>query len=229
MTDRPIIFSAPMVRALLDGRKTQTRRLIRTTGHANIFDGTWTDGYVLDPGNADWRARFIPYAVYDRLWVREAHYLTDDGHEDFAIFAADENDVREHLAEIDSLPANFTAELRARHRRLRPSIHMPRWASRLTLHVTDIRVQRLQEISREDVIAEGVSEWEGMSIANVVAGWHQPFAVLWDSLHGSGAWNADPWVVAISLTVERANIDRATSPSKDQTAFPGRDGTGERS
>ena len=77
MADRPILFSAPMVQALLrEARqpgtgKTQTRRIIKPRGRLSLFDGTWTDDYVMDPGNAEWRARSIPFAMGDRLWVKE--------------------------------------------------------------------------------------------------------------------------------------------------------------
>ena len=79
---------------------------------------------------------------------------------------------------------------------------MPREFSRLTLTVTDVRVQPLQGISREDVIAEGITDLE-----DVVAGWHEPYARLWNSMHGAGAWDMNPWVAAISFTVHHANID----------------------
>ena len=81
---------------------------------------------------------------------------------------------------------------------------MPREFSRLTLTVTDVRVQRLQDISREDVIAEGIADLD-----DVVAGWHEPYARLWNTLHGADAWDANPWVAAISFTVHHANINAA--------------------
>ncbi len=72
MPDRPILFSAPMIRALLAGTKTQTRRVIKPRGHApSLFDGTWSDSYVLAPGNQSWRDRDVPVKPGDRLWVRE--------------------------------------------------------------------------------------------------------------------------------------------------------------
>ena len=79
MTDRPIIFSGPMVRALLDGSKTMTRRILKPRGrtvHAqanSLFNGAWTDSYILDDGNAEWREQDYSYRVGDRLYVREAH------------------------------------------------------------------------------------------------------------------------------------------------------------
>jgi len=94
-----------------------------------------------------------------------------------------------------------------------PSIHMPRWASRLTLTVTDVRVQRLQDISAADSIAEGVecetcaamaqSACHGKGCFSSLA----DFRALWNSLHGPDAWDANPWVVALTFTVEQRNID----------------------
>ena len=90
MADRPIIFSGPMVRALLDGRKTQTRRILGGRGQCNIFEpGVWADSYVMDPGNADWRTRDTPYAIGDRLYVRESIYFWSAGHDCEITFAAD--------------------------------------------------------------------------------------------------------------------------------------------
>ncbi len=209
MTDRPIIFSAPMVRALLDGRKTQTRRVLGNSGpgrgRSNIFSAQigWSDSYVLDPGNANWRERDTPYAPGDRLWVREAWRFDAewddcpprefDGAD--AIHYEADGETRLHLWGNPFTPG-----------RLRPPIHMPRWASRLTLLVTDVRVQRLQEITAEDVTAEGIPfeadalapyEW---SVAR--------FADLWNTIHGPDAWDANPWCAAISFTVHRCNIDK---------------------
>ena len=210
MTDRPIIFSAPMVRALLAERKTQTRRIYKVPSGSYVEQGgVWamTDGCAY--GDAA-----LPYTPGDRLWVRE-NCATWGDHE--AIYRADDA-VEYGLAVSDG---KFGAKWKAR-----PSIHMPRWASRLTLTVTDVRVQMLQDISEADAIAEGIVpvtrrfpplqgclnqlrertmyEWSG--------GWSvraaDAYAVLWNSLHGPGAWDANPWVVALTFTVQRGNIDQ---------------------
>lgn len=142
MKERPILFSGPMVRAIFDGRKTQTRRVARLT----------SAGYVKEPGGhrrwhpGDPDARFAcPCgAPGDRLWVRETWGLYDtqpsDGPSGATVFyrATDEN--RRVL----------------RYQLWRPSIHMPRWASRITLEVTGVRVERLQDITEEDAYSEGV-------------------------------------------------------------------------
>lgn len=200
MTDRPIIFSAPMVRALLDGRKTQTRRVLGNSGpgrgRSNIFSAQigWSDSYVLDPGNAGWRERDTPYAPGDRLWVREAF--------SYESLDVDRNGFMPPWYWADGNPesGDFT--------RPKPSIHMPRWASRLTLLVTDVRVQRLQEISSADAIAEGCPPYANSATIDCdTSNPRDDFKRLWNSIHGPDAWDANPWVAAISFTVHRCNID----------------------
>ncbi len=239
MTDRPILFSAPMVRALLAGRKTQTRRVLGKTGHCNIFEpGVWSDGYVLDPGNADWRARDTPFAVGDRLWVKETWRLSPEACEgwhpdhmrgwiDYQAGGSSEQTAPSFEAveraaflkgedrDWDFLPSRY-----------RPSIHMPRWASRITLLVTDVRVERLQDCSEADAIAEGaISVPYGVPPGHPEReAWHhgQPmeppndafetalasYRHLWNSINGTGAWEANPWVVAVTFEVVRGNIDQ---------------------
>jgi hypothetical protein len=136
-----------MVRALLEGRKTQTRRIIKPQPVTPFNDAALR----LLP-------KQCPYSKPgDLLWVRESHYLTDDGETEYAICAEDEKAVAFHKQRMAELPSYFSDDLKARHLLLRPSIHMPRWASRLTLEITDVRVQRVKEISKEDAIAEGAT------------------------------------------------------------------------
>lgn len=177
MTDRPVIFSAPMVRALLEGRKTMTRRLAyherRTRNPAIAESPTFIAA-------SPWQ-RVQPG---DRLWVREACMSDPDR---FTIYRAD----WERYNVCDTM-------------RWRPSIHMPRWASRLTLTVTAVRVERLQEISTDDALAEGCGLRDGMHhLALRIA----EFRDLWNSLHGPSAWDANPEVVALTFTVAKENID----------------------
>lgn len=214
MTDRPIIFSAPMVRALLAGTKTQTRRLLLRS-HPKFPDHNQirTDVLAFDPARpAAWywdgiydrvgASYPIRYALGDRLWVREA-YAKDDLIDTGARYVA----------------TDAISDLRRKY----PSIHMPRWASRLTLTVTEVRVQRLQEISEDDAQAEGClmdpePDENGHRMPAEIAherggdvGWDSArdwYADLWDSLHGPGAWEVNPWVVAVSFTVAKGNIDQ---------------------
>jgi len=207
MSDRPIIFSAPMVRALIAGRKTQTRRIAK----ARFWE--------TEKGAPEMRPVDTRYSVGDRLWVREAHYLTDDGDNEYAVFAADPPEVAEHLARIASLKSSHRDIDWSRHEKLRPSIHLPRWASRLTLTITDVRVQRLQDISEADAKAEGapwyvaghgrISDDEYAADPGYQPSKRAGFECLWNDIHGWNppAWAENPWISALSFTVEHRNID----------------------
>lgn len=223
MTDKPILFSGPMIRALLDGRKTQTRRILKPQPFGNVegfqkvfadppyFEALDSDGKPV-PGAFQDGPNFltpypkIKYSVGDRLWVREAHYLTDDGENEYAVFADDDDAVAEHLQDMQTVIAGQPDIDWSKHLRLRPSIHMPRWASRLTLIVTDVRVQRLQEITLGDICAEGLARsiYDFRPAQTGFDAWRE----LWDSIHGHGAWGANPWVAAYTFTVHRSNIDQ---------------------
>lgn len=218
MADRPIIFSAPMVQALLAGRKTQTRRILKPQPELNeaglwrfppmshrITKRNWK-GFCQtdDDGLRSFilTTRHAPYAPGDRLWVREAWRTWDalDGAPPVS------------MSLLETVHYEADGEVRWRPvkpayqpGRLRPSIHMPRWASRITLHVSEVRVQRLQEISRGDAMDEGCP-FPNMASGPDPREW---FRDLWNSLHGEGAWASNPWVAAITFTVERANIDEA--------------------
>jgi len=204
MVDRPILFSAPMVRALLAGNKTQTRRIIKKQAALDAV-AVFGPKFLRLPGNLD----LCRFAVGDRIWVREAHYLTDDGGTEYAIPAADDEEVKAHLDEVAELQRRWPAIDWSRHLKLRPSIHMPRWASRLTLTVTNVRVQRLQDISEEDALAEGSGRLTtstpklGPSITA-----KQGFQQIWSAIHGPGTWDANPWIAAYSFTVQHGNIDQ---------------------
>jgi hypothetical protein len=227
MSDQPILFSAPMVRALLDGRKTQTRRVLgKTGGRINIFSPeiAWADSYVLDDRNAGWRTKYIPYAPGDRLWVREAHSLhgahgqgRDDGKR-WGPWGGLPTAVSPDGTQVAYFREGFD---RSDPGKWRPSIHMPRWASRITLIVTDVRVQRLWEISEADAIDEGCRPFFDEADPQVMKGpngtEHQmlplkgpldAFQALWNSINGPEAWDQNPWVVALTFTVHRCNIDK---------------------
>lgn len=231
MTDRPIIFSAPMVQALLAGTKTQTRRIIKPRGdRPSLFYGEWDDSYVLDAGNADWRAQDVRFAACDRMYVREAHAFVGGNDPGILITRAD------YPA---CVPTDCEGVPPAAEIRWRPSIHMPRSASRLTLLVTDVRCQRLQDISEEDAAAEGVEppsderyehDWKicpmcggtrlhgafgdnyGVTEVDCVeCNTHvKRFRHLWDSINGPDAWQANPWIVAVQFEVRHGNIDALT-------------------
>lgn len=195
MKERPILFSGAMVRAILAGVKTQTRRVAKrlcgftirelhpsgTPGYDWTFRcqrGLWQDFRHED------LLRLCPYGVPgDTLWVRETWGLWDtlpsDGPTCATVFyRATGGDSRE-----------------LRHQLWRPSIHMPRWASRLTLSITDVRVERLRDISERDAISEGCQcAHVPPSLTNVGA-----YANLWESINGEGSWSANPWVWVIAF------------------------------
>jgi hypothetical protein len=189
--DRPIIFSAPMVRALLDDRKTQTRRLA-TSPLSRTQAG-------------------------DRLWVREAWQLHSRAADlCTVVYGASANTSWTEMHE--RFPDHLAAGRQAKpfQSGLRPSIHMPRWASRLTLIVEGVKVEPLNDINEADALAEGVDPWPlggwfeagGMQVRAATVPMRTRFAVLWSHLHGSGAWSANPHVVAVTFRVIRGNIDR---------------------
>jgi hypothetical protein len=204
MTDRPIIFSGSMVRALLDGRKTQTRRLASSP--------------------------LRQCQVGDRLYVRESGILFDSPlnelfrHDVPATVETGFYWVRSKLdtgASYSVAGCSRAAALLGAHAKVRPSIHMPRWASRLTLTVTDVRVQPLKECSDHDAIAEGTSCYicdtgrvDGTSENDCGCFHSRDLAVpsyryLWDSLHTKEGqrWEDNPDVVAITFQVANRNID----------------------
>jgi hypothetical protein len=195
--ERPILFSAPMVRAILDGRKTQTRRIVRgnratlTLVHRDPVEGRWWG----EPGG--WIKS--PYgAPGDRLWVKETHastrqeqagtgavrWLHPSGKKCGAIYRA--------TAAQDEAPMlGFVGKWR-------PAIHMPRCLSRITLEVTGVRVERLQAISEDDARAEGVS-WDCSAIGPRAKA-TVTFKILWDSINAKRApWNSNPWVWVVAF------------------------------
>lgn len=203
MTDRPVIFGAPMVRALLAGTKTQTRRVIRYPRWANVNEPMemHDDGlHALARATGCFSRVPIRYAPGDRLWVREAWGMNRGGF-DVPAPIPKVRPARDKLRDdqIVYFATETDSEILAEMPR-RPSIHMPRWASRLTLAVTGVRVERLNDISRSDAIAEGCDGTPGHDTVC-------DFSELWESLHGTGSWDANPWVVAITFTVHLINID----------------------
>lgn len=213
MADRPIIFSGPMVRALLDGRKTQTRRVLKLYPSADgkrftvhppeelieLEAGEFRAGICHYASTGALSGPYkIGYAVGDRLWVRE-RCLTISGPRYRGVrYLADQADD----GELDRAAEGGQWDVKSR-----PSIHMPRWASRLTLTVTDVRVQRLQEIGEADAEAEGALR--SLDVDSCRFTHLGGFKTIWRTIHGEHAWVDNPWVVAPTFTVERRNIDHA--------------------
>lgn len=227
MSDRPILFSAPMVRALLEGRKTQTRRILKPVGslgngwpmYPQFLNGKRT-GDTSKPEFCDLSAENGGVPLYagntaicpeDRLWVKETWQGLSFG---------DYQPTKSSLCEVRYAATDPCADLDAEARGYpwRPSIFMPRWASRLTLIVTDVRVERLQDISEADADAECFAgDYPGEAIPELFPGdreqWShlsmaECYGRLWDHINGAGAWDENPWVVAYTFTVIKQNIDQ---------------------
>ena len=229
--ERPILFSGEMVRAILEGRKTQTRRVVKElpggrggpVGDHVIY---WRKGEE-DPdrwcgcdglGSLGWLK--CPFGVPgDRLWVRETwrpEELDDDEGLDGVRFRADG-----HFEPIQNTPEaanDWCSVALGQLLRWRPSIYMPRWASRITLEVTDVRVERLREISRDDCLAEGVQEPQCPSCGYTsrdaalwndhrLCGEPEPASVVdvfrdgWDASNTKrgSPWDTNPWVWVVEF------------------------------
>lgn len=191
MADKPIIFSGPMVNALLAGRKTQTRRILKPQPPDGLMPESMAIAGEAQPIGAGWSRG-------DRLWVRETCAIWNGEHHDIVYRADETSDGWEAMRH----------DARLGFWKIKSSIHMPRWASRLTLTVTDVRVQRLQEISEADAMAEGVDAVIMDDVPRQAAmSRRSDFAALWNSIHGPEAWDANPWVVALTFAVHKRNID----------------------
>lgn len=210
MKERPILMSGPMVRAILDGRKTVTRHVMRTNhvGYRAFYrwDGEPHRRAMMRCANesAPGTSVFCEGNRFgvpgDRLWVRETWcYAHPDYHDEAEGRRKGDRPVRE-------LPApwwcHYAATDDVDEPKWRPSIHMPRWASRITLEIVDVRVERLHDITEEDARAEGVEQmgacWVHYS-TSMDSPWasadaRESFASLWESINGPGSWAANPWV-----------------------------------
>lgn len=238
MTDRPVLFSGPMARAMFDGRKTQTRRVFQlptkgiyvrkdmggwaptTNGGGGAFTigrdgarkpapetvGIWhqTTGRCLN----------APYQVGDRLYVREA-WRVNGWATDVATIFYRAHECASYTEMSSQFPVEGKTFVAPTPGKWRPGLHMPRWASRMTLIVTNVRVQPLQDISGEDAEAEGIFRHiAAHSVDKIFRGERSATAIqryreLWDSLNAKRGfgWEVNPWVVAVTFSVAKANID----------------------
>lgn len=229
MKEHPILFSAPMVRAILDGPKTQTRRVVKgiPSDAEEVF--WWApEGGIARPGWADPGVYYRnprglhcihpSWHVGDKLWVRETwcHKADDNGmivynaegnwDASCVWYAADGIDVRA----IDADGWGETNNDGTERSPWRPSIHMPRWASRITLEVTGVRAERVGDISEADARAEGITdggclncgESEPCGCASPEPSARDSFAWLWQNINGEYSWHANPWVWVIEFKRE---------------------------
>ncbi|MGE6006945.1 hypothetical protein [Klebsiella variicola] len=229
MKERGMIFNGEMVRAILDGRKTQTRRPIkwkqtRFTEIGEREDGSkWPWSEDAEHACDFWHP--CPFGdVGDRIWVREtwssdfANYYPND-----RVWYAADNNRQLDIDMVDGVRGIYSPESDVHVPfRWRPSIHMPRWASRILLEITDVRVERLNAISEEDAQREGVHTevWDQTVVARNYAArdeffqfWSEDmphyvemnqlygssFRSLWESIYGEESWKANPWVWVISF------------------------------
>ena len=236
MTDYPMIYSAPMVRALQSGIKTQTRRII-TPGNSLFnggkwsafhkrqewdWKGAWVDGGPSPMGNPGpylklpWKAgdddfEDTVHRIYpviqpgDRIWVKEAFR----GHKGYNSYPPREWSHWPVHYHTDGPPD--PRDDAGENGRLRSPIHMPRWASRITLTVTDVCPQRVSEISLGNCYAEGctagkIEAGAGALPVRCIGPWDE-YRALWNTLHGPDAWARNDWVWAYSFSVHHGNID----------------------
>ena len=218
MKERPILFNAPMVRALLAGTKTQTRRVVKMKSHQQIEqrdDGTnWPWMYDGERDCDSWMACHYGQPG-DRLWVKETWRTAD------TLDALSPSAIAEKCMDAGYskpwAPLQWEADGQRNREwsgfgpgngvvvgpgKTRVSIHMPRWASRITLEVTGVRVERLQDIDLADALAEGISDTGALildSAGNEQGGPIAEYAVLWEQINGPGSWDANPWVWVIEF------------------------------
>lgn len=229
MKERPIIFTAPEVRAILDGRKTMTRRVVKLPeiisepGDADATSIGWPDNHESGPGWYGWMTEYpeegsvrprCPYGQPgDRLWVRETWQGPLFDYEQWGAYREDhrrfETPAFCRYAADGGAPPEFVDEEDELQCKWRPSIHMPRWASRITLEIESVRVERLQDISEADALAEGCpcyvcgAPLDGNSEADCHC-FHRTatasdYRDLWEHINGEGSWSANPWVWAITF------------------------------
>jgi hypothetical protein len=174
MSEHPILFTGEMVRAILDGRKTQTRRTVKPEhlkGSQSVHDVL----HLLGPQLLAEASLYCPYGqAGDQLWVKETFTLDFIGPRNVVVFRVDEPD------------ANC---------KWKPSIFMRRIYSRITLEITNVRVERLHEISEEDARAEGVKYPAG----GPESCYRMGYSWLWESINGQGSWDKNPWVWVIEF------------------------------
>lgn len=205
----PILFSGPMVQAILAGAKTQTRRALYVPGKfergtedrrypPSYGNGEWPD---LPPGKAWTLSKWSKAQPGDRVWVREAWRVEGQHTDAYSPSCIEGN--RAHFGRID-YEASITWN-KSLYGKLRPSIHMPRTLSRITLELTDVRVERLQAISEADALAEGIVRLpdDGYGLPDGSHYHHTDPRIsywsLWDAINEQGATEANPWIVAMTF------------------------------
>lgn len=232
MKERPILFSGPMVRAILEGRKTQTRRIVKVPKY-HLFDNQSPENFIGDGNNLE--TTLGSYWTGERRWVRESFAIEtnfdldpcDPPFKDGRPVRWQENEdwgkwwEQAHYAATDPMPElvreNCRFETCANNgycQHWQPSIHMPRWASRITLEITKVRVERVQEISEQDAKAEGVGlansgieDHGGVAVA--IKDHRTAFVGLWNSINAARGfgWEKNPWVWVIEFKKQKEKLN----------------------
>lgn len=203
----PILFSTAMVQALLDGRKTQTRRIVKPQT-AILTDEIARSFGVQPPLQENQPVIKCPYGKPgDLLWVRES----------FAMSGLCWPKIKQGMGKLH-YKASDKGEWKKYWGGWKPSIHMPRWGSRITLEIINTRVERLNSISRDDCMAEGLTKWpheddyaygyEGSDWAPGHATPTGAYYSLWEDINGKGSWKLNPWVWVVEFRVHLSNIDQ---------------------
>lgn len=211
MTERGMIFNGEMVRAILDGRKTQTRRIMAPQPADDIERCIFPNPEVIGWKSSlrhkygSTTAHFCPYGKPgDRIWVREAFRVHSRATDVAPLVykASERNSWTEQTLRVPVAVCNKPAT----PEKWTPSLHMPRWASRILLEITDVRVERLNSIHDVDAMREGIQNLTTCShadfgIPGVVNAQHpvRAFQLLWESIYGADSWRANPWVWVIEF------------------------------
>lgn len=211
MNEKPVIFNGQMVRAILDGRKTQTRRIVKPQppvsgtlvqkSHNGLEPLYFVGGYLLPR---------CPYGEPgDYLWVRETHSWVTLAENEFGLPLDRRTKEGRPVRMIYRADAEFEGWAKAFPTRWRPSIHMPRWACRIILRIEEVRVERLKNICPADVWAEGIDPrpylFQASKASRVINRdkWARAqFKRLWDSINGRRgfSWKTDPWVWVVKFS-----------------------------
>jgi len=204
MKEHPISFNGPMIRAILEGRKTQTRRVIKYQPtqcgliwiETTVGFAAWQDeGLLLDEHSEDGGPcqRKCPYGrIDDQLWVRENWQAWTEHNRTKTA------DLPEEMRRL----INYTANGNTWDARIRPPAQMPRWASRITLNVDSVQVERLQDIDEEDALAEGMRCDKDTLAATGHATYIDAFRDIWKQINGPDSWNENPWVWKIEFSIK---------------------------
>lgn len=198
--ERGMIFNSEMVRAILSGQKTQTRRIVKNQREGDCWSVKPAEVQLCARHTHDWwlPTGTKPYSslpacphgnVGDRIWVRETWAEAGGNAPELQLYRA---------SYPDHVPSRYENLKPLEEIRWTPSIHMPRWASRILLEITNVRVERLKDISEEDAKAEGVSP-PARTITPPEAVYRVGFGELWRSIYGDENWEKNPWVWVIEL------------------------------